>query len=215
DNFQARLVCYVRTLPRLNDVKSALRRLNTLHEQGHSYVRRADDPVSPNRQYDGETQGHRVPRPTIWKVENSVEGGITVIDALSGAKLMCILEPKQGVMVASMLHAPFRGFINRRLEVIPIENPQDILLVRESSLINTDYVWVGFMDGSIRLFPADSRWVREQDRSVLLARGQLADLVYELPRQHKGAVIAITRSPCHDDSGTTDLVTANRLSSSI
>ncbi|ESS68042.1 hypothetical protein TCDM_03199 [Trypanosoma cruzi Dm28c] len=215
DKFQARLFCYVRTLPRLNDVKSALRRLNTLHEQGHSYVRRADDPVSPNRQYDGETQGHRVPRPTIWKVENSVEGGITVIDALSGAKLMRILEPKQGVMVASMLHAPFRGFINRRLEVIPIENPQDILLVRESSLINTDYVWVGFMDGSIRLFPADSRWVREQDRSVLLARGQLADLVYELPRQHKGAVIAITRSPCHDDSGTTDLVTANRLSSSI
>ncbi|RNF17018.1 uncharacterized protein Tco025E_04970 [Trypanosoma conorhini] len=214
-NFQARLVCYVRTLPRLNDVKSALRRLNSSRERSLSSVRHTDSPASPNRRYEGETHGHRVPRPTIWKVEGSVEGGITVVDALSGAELMRILEPKRGVMVASLLHAPFRGFINRQLEVIPIEQQQDILSVRETSLINTDYVWLGFVDGSIRLFPTDARRVREQDRSALLARGELADLVYELPKHHKSAVIAIARSPCHDDGGTTDLVTANRLSSAI
>ncbi|RNF03264.1 hypothetical protein TraAM80_05868 [Trypanosoma rangeli] len=213
--FQARLVCCVRTLPRLNDVKNALRRLNTFRERSCSSVRYADDPISPNRYYDGETHVHRVPRPTIWKVDGSVDSRITVIDALSGVELMRILEPKKDVMVASLLHAPFHGLINRQLEVIPIEHSQDILSVREASLINTDYVWVGFVDGSIRLFPTDYRRVREQDRSVLLARGELADLVYELPKQHKAAVIAITRSPCHDDGGATDLVTANRLSSAI
>lgn len=211
----ARLICSVRALPRLSGVKTALQRLHASQKQCCFSLRGLDSPLPLNSTRKNESKKALSLNPTIWRVGSSGDSDITVIDAVSGAVLMCIQEPKKNVIVASLLHAPFRGFIDRKLRVLPIEHLSDFFSIRESSLINTDYVWVGFTDGAIRLFPADPQRVREQDRSVLLAKGDIADIVFELPKHHTSSVVAITRSPCHDIDMTTNLVSTSRLGNCI
>ncbi|KAH8611335.1 hypothetical protein ERJ75_000975300 [Trypanosoma vivax] len=212
--FKGRLLLCVRTLPRLSAIKKALKR-STRSKRCRSSVIGLGDLGKGTQPSDDSSLEYQRPNPTIWAVENSVVVKVTVMDALSGETIMQITEPKRDLLVTSLMHAPFRGLINRQSEVIPIQTPRQLLRVRETALINTDYVWVGFSDGSIRLFPADPQRVQEWDRSAMLAKEELADLVFELPKYHKAAVIAITRSPCHEDDDITDVSVVNRLSHCI
>ncbi|RHW68993.1 hypothetical protein DPX39_100065800 [Trypanosoma brucei equiperdum] len=210
---KARLMVCVRTLPRLGVIKRALRQLNA-NSRATAVEGQGNIDCVPSPQFC-KTLDLQWSTTTIWAVESTNEGRVIVIDALTGAVVMVITDPKRGVLISSLMHAPFKGLINRQLEVIPIDSPKQLLHVRESLLINTDYMWIGFGDGSIRLFPASAQRVCESDRSAMMAKGEIADIVFELPKYHKGAIVAIARSPCHEDDKVTDVAMESRLSAAV
>lgn len=156
-----------------------------------------------------------MPPPAIWAIAGINDGEVNVYEAFSGRPLMRIQDPKANVPAVSLTHAPFRGFVNRQLKVIPIEKPSDLLRVKSSQLVETDWVWIGFTDGSIRLFPANPSRIRDSDRSEQFSKGELADLVFELPKYHNASIVSIVRSPCHRDEEGADLSTLTRLSTAV
>lgn len=220
-----RHACCVRILPSLDTIKTALkRRLAARQDQAYDMFGEQWGSVSENGYITERRGAHRedrkvdfTPTPTIWSTDTSAnhEVEITVFDAFNGEKLMRITEPKLDVAVTSLLHAPFRGFMDRQLNVLPIRSPPDLLRLKSSQILNTDYVWVGFQDGTIRLFPANHHQIRNSDLSHQFARRELTDLVFELPKYHAGSIVSIIRSPCHNDGDGVDLITMNRVSSAV
>ncbi|CAD2214261.1 hypothetical protein AGDE_15515 [Angomonas deanei] len=231
-----RLACCVRPLPTLNDVKSLLRGQTTskvtqiydsldggcVDARGSKRLCREDSSNSCCSSNENPVDGYYtfkhscILNPSLWMVEGDAsENTIFVVDAVSGRRLLRIRDPKMNVPVTAMMHAPFRGYMNRNVQVIPIRHQEDILRLKQSKLIETDYVWVGLSDGSIRLFLANCNKVRESDRSAQMSRGELADLVFELPKYHTSSIVSIARSPCHRDEEGFNQTTAQRPSSAV
>nr|CCC93742.1 conserved hypothetical protein [Trypanosoma congolense IL3000] len=213
NSLKARLMVSVRTLPSLSVLKRVLKERRDNSKHLFSDAPGGVGNMQPS--FGAGASDYQLSSTAIWVVESTVDGRVIVVDASTGVVEMVIVDPKRGVLITSLMHAPFKGLINKYLNVVPIETPQDLLHVRESRLINTDYMWIGFSDGSVRLFPTSSQQVCEWDRSAQMAKGNLADIVFELPKFHKGAIIAITRSPCHEDDKVVDVSLGSRLSSSI
>ncbi|CCW67000.1 unnamed protein product [Phytomonas sp. Hart1] len=221
-----RAACCVRVLPQLDVIKAALkkpaadqrREWYEMWESASAYG--GDSRNGTGTRLRGspsdEASMAYIPTPHIWAAISKPEGHeINVHDAFTGARLLRISEPKGQLTVTSLLHAPFRGFMDRQLRVISIHKPKDLLRLKTQQLIETDYVWVGFTDGSVRLFPANPNRIRNTDRSEQMVKGELEDVVFELPKYHNASIVAISRSPCHEDDKGMDLSTMNRLSAAI
>lgn len=174
--------------------------------------------TSTRRSYAREDGDALMPPAMIWAVRASSETDIDVVDAQSGRCVMRIANVKARVSISTLVHAPFRGLLTRRLRVIPIRQPRDMLRVDAKHLMDTDYVWVGLSDGSIRLIPAHVRRIPQSvDRATRAARDSLADVVFELPKYHTAAIVAMERSPCHGDGGAASVEesTMRRLSAAV
>ncbi|CCW60026.1 unnamed protein product [Phytomonas sp. EM1] len=221
-----RAACCVRVLPQLDVIKAALKkpaadRRREWYEMWESVSAcgaesRSGVGTRQRGSPSDEAAMAYIPTPHIWAAISKPEGHeIHVHDAFTGALLLRISEPKGQLAVTTLLHAPFRGFMDRQLRVISIHKPKDLLRLKSQQLVDTDYVWVGFADGSVRLFPANPNRIRDTDRSERMSRGELEDVVFELPKYHNASIIAISRSPCHGDDKGMDLSTMNRLSAAI
>ncbi|CAM43924.2 conserved hypothetical protein [Leishmania braziliensis MHOM/BR/75/M2904] len=221
-----RHACMVSPLPDLERVQEALRRRFQGHAQGASYdlyeQQCSADSCSP-AEWENDTVSvaailgatndvrgaHRqqcndmfLPPPTVWCVGGSIyDNEIVVYSAVSGQRLLRILDPKMRVAVTALQHAPFRGFMEaQQLHLLPVREPHNILRLKASQLVFTDYVWCGLQDGTVRLLPASHHHVRSCGASSSLSKAPSAAIVYELPRYQGGAIVSIVCSPCHDIS---------------
>ncbi|KAG5490028.1 hypothetical protein JKF63_00147 [Porcisia hertigi] len=219
-----RHACVARPLPDLESVQEALRyrfrarapvTLYDVYEQqcaadGCCAAEWGDDTVSVTAASDatcGVRGAHRerrddvlLPPSTLWYVScSSYENEVVVCNTLTGQRVLRILDPRMKVAVTALQHAPFRGFIeSQQLHVLPVREPHDVLRLKASQLILTDYVWLGFQDGTIRIVPANHHHVRACGASSSFFKTPSAALVYELPRYQGGAIVSIVSSPCHD-----------------
>lgn len=212
-----RASCCVRVLPSLDVMKAAIHRgpRGSHRKQLYEMWESASAGAMDGRGERDKAASAYMVAPSIWTVGAVNDCEVVVYDAITGQRIMRISNPKANVAAMSLLHAPFRGFMDRQLKVLPIYRPKDLLRLKSSQLVDTDYVWVGFNDGCIRLLPADPSRIRESDRSEQCARGELADLVFELPKFHSGSIVSIARSPCHRDDEGADWTTMNRLSTAF
>ncbi|KAG5488555.1 hypothetical protein JIQ42_00162 [Leishmania sp. Namibia] len=240
-----RRACVVRPLPDLEKVQEALcRRLQArtpaslydMCEQqcaaGSCTAVEWDDEtvsVAATSEVTGGVRGvHReqrsdvfLPPATVWCVGGSTyENEVVVCNAVTGQRLFRILEPKMKVAVTAMQHAPFRGFMEaHQRRVVPVRVPQDVLRLKATQLVFTDYVWCGLQDGTVRLVPANHHQIRACGASSSFFKTPSAAIVYELPRCQGGAIVSIVCSPCHDaacaygDSPTWGL--PNRVSDAV
>lgn len=200
--------CCVQTMPSLSTLKAAIGK-----ERSSSYF---DFPVGNPRHDSSKGDVTRVksiievPSPTLWLVRASQEGEIFIFDALSGAPLLSLHSCKYNVGITSITHAPFRGLLNRETQVITIEKPVDLLSVKESEVLPSDYVWVGFADGSIRLFPGHHERMLKDTCSKSDAQS-FTDVVFEVPKYHAGPIVSIITSPSVEE-GDVELSARTRLS---
>lgn len=155
----------------------------------------------------------RAPVPAIWAVTSSEKSDIIVVDALSGSVMLCFRNCKSYVGISCISHAPFLGLIDKQLNVIPIERPADLLPLKEQNLIETDFMWVGFSDGAIRLFPANHENYYKVSEKV--NEEHLTDVVFEVPKFHASAIVGITTSPSLADCDALELSDRTRLSTLI
>lgn len=219
-----RHACVVHPLPDLEKVQEALRRRFQAQAPATSYEvceqQCAADSCAPTEwdnnavsmaaapeTADALRGAHReqrndmfLPPATLWCVGgSSYENEIVVRNAVTGQRLLRILDPKMRVAVTALQHAPFRGFMKvHQLHVLPVREPHDVLRLKASQLVFTDYVWCGLQDGSVRLVPANHHHVRACGASSPFSKAPSAALVYELPRYQGGAIVSIVCSPCHD-----------------
>ncbi|SYZ69982.1 hypothetical_protein [Leishmania braziliensis MHOM/BR/75/M2904] len=147
-----RHACMVSPLPDLERVQEALRRRFQGHAQGASYdlyeQQCSADSCSPAEWEDdtvsvaailGATNdvrgAHRqqchdmfLPPPTVWCVGGSIyDNEVVVYSAVSGQRLLRILDPKMRVAVTALQHAPFRGFMEaQQLHLLPVREPHNI-----------------------------------------------------------------------------------------
>lgn len=152
----------------------------------------------------------RTPSPVIWAVTSTEKSVIIVLDSLSGSVLLRFTNCKSNVGISCITHAPFLGFIDKQLNVIPLKQSADILPLKEENLIETDYMWVGFADGAIRLFPANHE--KYYKISGKTKEDSLVDVVFEVPKFHAGAIVSIARSPSLPDADKLELCERTRLS---
>ncbi|CAC9549730.1 conserved hypothetical protein [Leishmania infantum JPCM5] len=219
-----RHACVVHPLPDLEKVQEALRRRFQAHAPATSYdvceQQYAADSCAPTKWDDDAVSmaaapetadavrgAHReqrndmfLPPATLWCVGgSSYENEIVVRNTVTGQRLLRILDPKMRVAVTALQHAPFRGFMKtHQLHVLPVREPHDVLRLKASQLVFTDYMWCGLQDGSVRLVPANHHHIRACGASSLFSKAPSAALVYELPRYQGGAIVSIVCSPCHD-----------------
>ncbi|KPA80075.1 hypothetical protein ABB37_05084 [Leptomonas pyrrhocoris] len=223
-----RHACVVRPLPNLEKVQEALRRRLTaskcvsaydvVEQQCSSYTANSssfsviEDTVSVAPHEGGATMrgAHSEQRndtflsaARTWCVGGSTyDKEITVYSSTTGQRLMRVVDIKAKVAVTALQHAPFRAFMEaQQLHVLPVREPQDVLRLKSSHLVYTDYVWCGLQDGTLRLIPASHQHIRAGGPSPLYSKGASADLVYELPRYQGGAIVSIVCSPGHDEIG--------------
>ncbi|KAG5463984.1 hypothetical protein LSCM1_00160 [Leishmania martiniquensis] len=240
-----RHACVVRPLPDLEKVQEGLRQRFQARTPAISYdvcerqcvtgnssaAEWDDDTVSAEGTLEvtrGLRGAHREqrndvfsPSATVWCVSGSIyENEVVVCNAVTGQRLFRILDPKMRVAVTAMQHAPLRGFMEaHQLHVLPVRVPQDVLRLKGSQLVFTDYVWCGLQDGTVRLFPANHHYIRACGASSSFFKAPSAAIVYELPRYQGGSVVSIVSSPCHDagcafdDSPTWGL--PNRVSDAV
>lgn len=142
-----------------------------------------------------------LPAAQTWSVGGSTyDNEIVVHSGVTGQRLLRVVDPKMRVAVTALQHAPFRGFLDaQQLQVLPVREPQDVLRLKASQLVFTDYVWCGLQDGTLRLLPASHQHIRTAGPSPPYSKSPSADLVYELPRYQGGAIVSIVRSPGHDE----------------
>ncbi|KPI88268.1 hypothetical protein ABL78_2630 [Leptomonas seymouri] len=225
-----RHVCVVHPLPSLEKVQEALRRRFTSQKPvctydaferqcsaltGESSLSVMDDTVSVAQHDNGATvrgvhsdqrNDAFLPTARMWCVGGSTyDNEIVVLSGATGQRLMRVVCPKIKVAVTALQHAPFYGFMEaRQLHVLPVREPQDVLRLKGSQLVYTDYVWCGFQDGALRLIPASHQHIRACGPSPLYSKSPSVNLVYELPRYQGGAIVSIVRSPGHVELGEDD-----------
>lgn len=185
-----KVASYVQAMPSLMALKAAVPKMNN----GAEY----DTLWSALYISDSESEKQKrhvvnFPAPAIWAVSSTRSNDIFVLDVLSNTVLLCFRDCKSYSDISCINHAPFLGLIDKQLNSVPIRHAVDLLPIKEQNLIETDFVWVGFSDGAIRLIPANhSKHFRVSEKSK---DEDLTDFVYEVPKFHVGAIVSIARSP--------------------
>lgn len=135
----------------------------------------------------------------VWTVEPS--GAITIRDMETGVPMQTILRAKGNVMPSCLRHIPYYGAFVRgeRLPRAPVHFDassarqavlQTIVSTYDEDFIPTDFVWIGFQDGSIRLIVATGNTLRSPQEGEHF-------LVSELPKHHAAEVVSVELSPYH------------------
>lgn len=209
-----KMACCVRKKPRLAALKQAVK-----HNFANSSYELWDTPrQSGTQKRDRKRLDVDVPHPTLWAVNSVRDSEIFVFDVLTGAPIIAYKDCKLNVGITALSHAPFMGFIDKQLHVVPVGHPLDLLALKESQLIETDYVWIGFADGSVRLFPAHNRYFMEKEGSdtvSTVSKHEPANIVFEIPKYHAGAIIGISRSPSLEDHEAVEWPNVTRLSNAM
>lgn len=143
------------------------------------------------------------PPHTVWTVEHT--GNIVIRDAQSGGPLQIIRQLKGNVMPSALRHAPHCSVlpaIPSRITVLvnddraqrTCELERKLLTWLPDAKLETDFVWVGFQDGSIKLVSS-----RTTQGSSAKGKNQESDMfmVHELPKCHAAEVVAFELSPHH------------------
>lgn len=146
------------------------------------------------------------PHTTLWAVR-AQGGDIDISDVANGTILQTIRQLKVGVPPTALRHVPYCSvyaadvagtiFYGSQL-ARKTAFDQQLLHLRDEQRVQTDFVWVGFVDGTIRLVHA--RGYSAEAASKQTTRKEESDfftVVHELPKCHSAEVVAFEMSPFH------------------
>lgn len=187
---KVKVASYVQPVPSLTALKAAVPKENSgaeydtlwnaLYISGSEFEKRKRNVVD-------------IPTPAIWVVNASKSNDIFVLDALHNTVLLCFRNCKSYSDISCIHHVPFFRLMDNQLNSVPIRHAVDLLPIKKENLIETDFVWVGFSDGAIRLIPANhGKYFRNSGKLNVEER---TNFVYEVPKFHVGAIVSIARSP--------------------
>lgn len=161
------------------------------------------------------------PPSTLWVLEPN--GDITIRDTWSSAKYQTIRSIKGTVRPTALKHAPHCAVVRAagnsnsgpttvyshpsgRLEALE----RSLASVPPSSVLETDYVWIGLADGTIRLIASSGYVFRSAHHTRSHCTESDMFAVHELPKQHNGEVVAFEVSPYHPYRNRCEEDPANR-----
>ena len=135
--------------------------------------------------------------PCVWLAEQSCPS-IRVLDLVTKNLIMSIENPKAGCFPTAIAHAPCTTLF-RRKDLTPIDvrgRLEDFAALVEKDVLQFDFVWVGFSDGSLRLFYTTGN-ERRGSSSVVNCNESDFFFVYELPKSHVAAITGFALPPAH------------------
>jgi hypothetical protein len=152
------------------------------------------------------TASRHCPHSTMWSIR-SHSGDIDISDAVTGTVLQTIRQPKAGVPPSTLRHVPYCSvYASDVAGTIFYGSPlarktafdQQLLHLKEERRVKTDFVWIGFVDGTIRLVQArgNSAEMVSQQRTRR-NESDFFNVVHELPKCHSAEVVAFEMSPFH------------------
>ena len=133
---------------------------------------------------------------SVWCGES--DGSITIRSPDTGDLQYSIVDPKEHCVPTAMIHAPLSVKLTKEVE-------EDVPLSPDASAtpkpkkttfvdVCTDFVWVGFNDGSIRIYRTTDNHLRHHGA---FASEDDYFYVFEPSKQHKSTVTCFTLSPRH------------------
>ncbi|CUG06211.1 Hypothetical protein, putative [Bodo saltans] len=171
-------------------------------------IRQAKAGVHPTIQEDDArlTASRNVPHSTLWSIRTH-SGDIDICDVVTGTILQTIRQAKAGVHPTTLRHVPYCSVYASDVSgTIFYGSPlarktafdQQLLHLKDERRVKTDFVWVGFVDGTIRLVQARGNSAEMVSRQrVRKEESDYFNVIHELPKCHSAEVVAFEMSPFH------------------